>query len=142
MKIVRIDRGGERGVLADGPISPAVTTAPREMIISVMGNASSARGMCRYEAVFGPEDMQFTRAALERAEPRGPTLRGLARERRALWVLCPMCGRATKVTPYSLADRLGRDASIAAVASQLRCKKCEHRGAALIPDAIAGDLRT
>ena len=139
MQIVRIGEDNDRMVIGNGPTSPVAIASPPGLVVSVMGE--SVRPIVRYDAIFDTHDVRGLREALRRIEPTAPTLRALARERRCLWVFCPLCGRTSKVTAFSLADSVGRDASVAEIGPKLRCKKCSHRGAALIPDSIEGDLR-
>lgn len=59
-------------------------------------------------------------------------LRDAVKAQRLLWVFCRWCGHAERLDPRDLAYKLGRNLTFEALAEHARCRRCTHRGRAIV----------
>ena len=61
------------------------------------------------------------------------TLSDSCRAQRMLWAFCLNCGHGERFDPRNLMALVG-DASLAQLQSRLKCRRCTHRRARLVPN--------
>jgi hypothetical protein len=59
-------------------------------------------------------------------------IRGAVQAERLLWFFCRWCGHASRFDPRELARMIGRDIQFDELGRRLKCKRCNHKGRALV----------
>lgn len=61
------------------------------------------------------------------------TVREALQAERMLWAFCLLCGHATHMSPWAMAQRAGRDMTLREIAKLCRCTRCNARDGVVFP---------